>query len=114
MNKRAHASSRPAPASQADLRLLTDDDTIPSTPYTPRTPYAPPGASSVYRRAVGDPAGEHRIMRRGRFAAWPHVGIAFLYLAAIAGAVCAVPAWLVASSVAGDDQAGIAALVAFA
>jgi hypothetical protein len=46
-----------------------------------------PGATenSAEVQRVGDAAGEHRMIRRGKYAAWFHVGLAFLLEAAIFG-----------------------------
>jgi hypothetical protein len=118
MKKSALASPRPhAPVPVDEQRL--GDDTIPSTPYTPRAAFEPlsvggVASSTIRRRAVGDSAGEHRYMRRGRFSAWPHVVLAFLAQTVLVGAACAAPAWLGASRVLGAEAALWVAFAVFA
>jgi hypothetical protein len=52
-----------------------------------RTPFV--AAAAAPEPAVGDRAGEHLAMRRGRYGAWGHVVIAYLFESALLGAVLA-------------------------
>src|SRR5438477_9863501 len=119
MNKPAVDPSRAHAPVPVEDQIL-GDDTIPSTPYTPRQLPPPPpsgaaaAASTIRRRAVGDRAGEHLYMKRGRFSAWPHVVVAFIAQTALAGALCSAPVWLAGNALLAQDVAGVLAFVVFA
>ncbi len=65
----------------------------PAPSFTPAKNAAPPTVKpreeidGLEKAVYGDKAGEHRWMGRGRFDAWIHVGIAFLYQIAMIGAI---------------------------
>lgn len=86
----------------------------PYGPPVPVSPYAPPGVLPAQpQSAYGDRAGEHLIMKRGRFRATVYVFFAFLMEIALVAGIFALGAGIVAA-VAGldDDVAGMLTLSA--
>jgi hypothetical protein len=74
--------------------------------------YAPPTAmtATVAPSIYGDSAGEYLRMNRGRFSAWPHVVIAFLYQAGILGGIAGGTVALVLSLALGPHSTDIVAM----
>jgi hypothetical protein len=103
-------------AAGADTAGMNQVPPPPGGPPQPN-PYAPPagswaaeppGAHGVF----GDAAGEHLVMKRGEYSAWPYVVLAFLYEATLTGVVPGGISGFLADAAGAKEEVAGAAVIA--